>query len=201
MLRKHGISSLIAFGLVISTFTSALALENGPLLANNILGGAMSGAVYGLAAGTLAYGLDNNYHAEYLLTGACYGFLGGALLGGGVAFYEISSQRPDTGFTLSGYLAGGTGIGALLGVVVATIPYLRDKDPEDFTTGLGLGGLIGGTLGLAAAFIDINARNAEGRALLTGKVGILKVAACLPNSRPDAKPEPLYHCEVVRLTF
>ncbi len=179
----------------------ANALERGPILANNILGGAAAGTLVGFSAGLLAYGQDNNYHADYLLTGAVYGFLGGALLGGGVAMYEIGTGRSDTGFTLSEYLAGGTSIGALMGFVVATIPFMRDKDPEDFTIGIGLGGLIGASLGLVVALVDINARNAEGDTLLSGQMGILDMSSELPALVPGQTAEPVFNCKLVKVTF
>jgi hypothetical protein len=181
--------------------SNAAALERGPILANNILGGAASGALAGLAVGSLAYGLDHNYHPQYLVSGTVYGFLGGALLGGGVGVYEISTQRSDTGYTLSQYLAGGTGIGAMLGLVVATIPYLRDGSPEDFMIGLGLGGVIGASLGLTVAIVDINARGSEGGKLLSGEVGLLSVASTLPQLRPESRPEQLWNCQLARFRF
>ncbi len=176
------------------------AIERGPIIANNLLGGAGAGAVAGFAAGMLAYGMDKNYHSEYLVNGAVYGFLGGAVLGGGVAAYEISMNKPTSGLTVPGYVAGGTGIGALLGVVAAVIPYNRDKTPEDFTIGLGLGGVVGAALGMTVGVIDISSRSDE-RALLSGKVGLLEVSSILPSMVPGLPSEPILNARLVELTF
>jgi hypothetical protein len=201
-LKKHLRHAVVAVCLGLGVVSPALAGSSwGPLLANNILGGAAAGALVGLSAGTLAYGYDNNYHAQYLLSGTVYGLLGGALLGGGAAAFEISNRKPDTGFTLAEYLTGGAGIGALLGGIVATIPYLRDGDPEDFTIGLGLGGLIGATAGIAVAVVDINGRTEAGDRSLSGRIGILDVAAVLPSVVPGQAPEPVWNCKLVKVTF
>ncbi|NTV52695.1 MAG: hypothetical protein HGA76_06765 [Candidatus Firestonebacteria bacterium] len=186
--------------LVTGIFLPVQAIERGPLIANNILGGAAAGTLAGLSVGTLAYGLDHNYHSEYLINGAVYGFLGGALLGGGAATYEIVINKPDPGFTLSGYLAGGTGLGALIGFVAAVIPYTRDKTPEDFTIGLGLGGVVGAVLGTTIGFIDISSHNSS-QALLSGKVGLIEVASVLPSVIPTQPGEPMLNCRLVELTF
>jgi len=201
-LRSFSRRVVVAVCLALGTVSQAGASSDwGPLLANNILGGAAAGAAIGLSAGTLAYGLDDNYHAEYLLSGTIYGLLGGALLGGGTAAFEISNKKPDTGFTLFEYVIGGVGIGALLGGVVATIPYLRDGNPEDFTIGLGLGGLIGGVAGPGVAFVDINSRTEAGDRSLSGRFGILEVAAVLPSVVPSRAPEPIWNCKFVKVTF
>jgi MFS family permease len=178
------------------------AMENGPLVADNILGGAAAGTLAGFSAGMLAYGLDHNYHSEYLINGAVYGFLGGALLGGGAATYEIIVDRPDPGFALSGYMAGGTSLGALIGIVAAVIPYTRDKTPEDFTIGLGLGGVIGAVLGTTVGFIDINSNaHNNSKALLSGKVGLIEMSSVLPSIIPEIPGEPMVNCRLVELTF
>jgi hypothetical protein len=178
----------------------AQAIERGPILANNILGGAGSGALAGFAAGMLAYGMDHNYHSEYLAYGAVYGFLGGALLGGGVGTYEIVMRKPDTGFTVTQYLGGGTCLGALIGFVGATIPYMRDKTPEDYTIGIGLGGVVGAALGLTIACVDISSRD-DSKALLSGKVGLIEVSSVLPSLVPDLPSESILNCRLVELTF
>lgn len=178
------------------------ALDRGPIIANNILGGAGAGVAVGLAAGTLAYGLDNNRNPELLLSGAVYGFLGGAILGTGVGIYEISTGTNDTGFTVSEYVVGGTGIGALLGLVVATIPYMKDGDPEDFTIGLGLGGVIGAAFGLGFAIIDINSRSTGGDdLLLSGRIGIELETEYLPPVVLEMKREPVFLCRLMRVSF
>lgn len=141
--------------------SSAWALAKGPVIANNILGGASSGASLGLAAGLWAYGSGKNFDPTLIVNGAVYGFLGGAVAGTGLGIYEISTQRSDPGFTFFGYVSGGTAIGALLGSVVAVIPYTRDKQSEDFTIGLGAGGTVGGILGMVLAVWDIEGRTEE----------------------------------------
>ncbi|MEW6516501.1 MAG: hypothetical protein AB1439_06335 [candidate division FCPU426 bacterium] len=172
------------------------------MIANNILGGAGAGLMVGLSAGTLAYGLDNNYNPDYLLTGAVYGFLTGAVLGTGIGIYEISTDRQDTGFTFSEYTVGGTGIGAMLGLVIATLPYMRDKDPEDFTIGIGLGGLVGATFGIGFAVWDINSRSAgKDDLLLSGRIGIEPEYDYVPVSGPGETRAPLVLCRMATLTF
>lgn len=198
MFFRHAVvAACLGLGIV----AQAEAGNWGPLLANNIVAGAGAGALVGLSAGTLAYGFDNNYHAQYLLSGTIYGVLGGALLGGGAAAFEIANQKPDSGFTVAEYLSGGTAIGALLGTVVATIPYLRDGDPEDFTIGFGLGGLIGGAAGLTVAVVDIQGRTPAGDTSLSGRIGIMDVAAVMPSLVPGMAPEPLWNCTLVKVNF
>lgn len=192
----------LCFGHLGPFIPAAGAAGRGPIIANNILGGAGSGLLVGLSAGTLAYGLGNNTEPEYLLSGAVYGFLTGALAGTGVGIYEISTDRQDTGFTLAEYTVGGTGIGALLGVVIATLPYMRDKDPEDFTIGLGLGGVIGAAFGVGFAILDINSRTAgKDDLLLSGRIGIEPEHAYVPVAGPAETREPLVLCRVVTLSF
>jgi len=181
---------------------SVYALDRGPIIANNILGGAGAGAVVGVAAGVLAYGLDNNTNPELLLNGALYGFISGAVLGTGIGIYEIVTERNDTGFTLAEYTLGGTGIGALLGVVVATIPYMRDGDPEDFTIGLGLGGVIGAAFGLGFAALDISARSGSSDdILLSGEIGIYPDAAGLIPYVSETKREQVLCCRLMKFRF
>lgn len=180
--------------------SSSWAADKGPIVADNVLGGAASGALVGLSAGMLAYGLDNNYHPQVLVTSTVYGFLSGAVLGGGVAAYEITTNRMDAGPTLTDYLAGGTSIGALVGVVGAAIPYMRDKHQEDFTIGLGLGGVIGAAFGLTFAAIDISSRH-EGKELLSGQIGLLEVSSYLPPVVPGLEGEAILNCRLVKLTF
>jgi hypothetical protein len=181
----------------------ASAQNRGPIIANNILGGAGAGAVVGLSAGMLAYGVDNNYNPELLINGAVYGFIGGALVGTGIGIYEITTETNDTGFTVAEYTMGGTWIGALMGGVVATIPYMRDGDPEDFTIGLGLGGIIGATLGLGFAVLDIGSRSSGGGddLLLSGKIGIYPDAEGLVQYIPETKRQPVWCCQVVSVSF
>jgi hypothetical protein len=201
-LKKYLRHAVVAVCLGLGMASQAGASSNwGPLLANNILGGAAAGALVGLSAGTMAYGFDNNYHPQYLLSGTVYGLLGGALLGGGMAAFEIANRKPDTGFTVAEYLSGGAGIGLLLGGVVATIPYMRDGDPEDFTIGLGLGGVIGATAGLAIAVVDLQSRSEEGDRSLSGRIGIMDVAAVLPSVVPGQADLPVWNCKLVKVTF
>ena len=201
-MRKSRYVAALALLAAMSLGSRVHAMDRGPILANNILGGAAAGTLTGLAAGTLAYGLDNNYNPEYLLSGAVYGFVGGALLGGGIGVYEISTQRVDTGFTVSEYLAGGTGIGALIGTVVAVIPYMRDGDPEDFTVGAGLGGLIGASLGLTFAVLDISAREpGGGDVLLSGRIGVLDVASRKAVTEPGTQGTVYYSCRMAEFRF
>lgn len=190
-----------AIGLTLLT-QSAQAYSNwGPLLANNIVGGAASGALVGFSAGTLAYGLNNNYTSEYLLSGTVYGLLAGALVGGGAGVYEIGANASDADFTVLEYTVGGTGIGAALGLMAATLPYMRDRDPEDFTIGLGLGGVIGAAFGLVTAAVDIQSRTAAGDRMLSGQFGIIEVASVLPAVVPGLPPERIPNCKLVKLTF
>jgi hypothetical protein len=179
---------------------SAQASETGPVIAENILGGAAAGTLAGFSAGALAYGMDHNYHSEYLINGAVYGFLGGALLGGGAATYELVINKPEPGFTLGGYMAGGTSLGALIGVVAAVIPYTRDKTPEDFTIGLGLGGVVGAVLGTTIGVIDLSSHN-DSKALLSGKVGLIQVSSVMPSLIPEIPAEPILNARLVELTF
>jgi MFS family permease len=179
---------------------SAQASETGPIIADNILGGAAAGTLAGLSVGTLAYGMSHNYHSEYLVNGAVYGFLGGAILGGGVATYEVAINQPEPGFAFSGYIAGGTSLGALIGMVGAVIPYTRDRSGEDFTIGLGLGGVVGAVLGTAVGFIDIDLRH-DSKVLLSGKVGLIQVSSVLPSLIPEIPSESILNCRLVELTF
>jgi hypothetical protein len=198
--RKGFCRLAVLFSLIALVSLPAQAFDRGPVIADNILGGAAAGTLVGFSAGMLAYGLDKNYHSEYLINGAVYGFLGGALLGGGAATYEIVVNKPDPGFTLSGYMAGGTGLGALIGAVAAVIPYTRDKTPEDFTIGMGLGGVAGALLGTTVGFIDINSRNSS-QALLSGKVGLIQVASVLPSVVPEQQGAPVLNARLLELNF
>jgi hypothetical protein len=181
---------------------SVFAVNSGPVLARNILGGAGSGAVVGLSAGALAYGLDNNYNPEVLLTSVAYGFLGGAIVGAGVGFYQISSNHYDSDFSLSGYVAGGTGIGSLIGGVVSVIPFVRDHHSEDFTVGIGLGGVVGAVLGLGVAALDLNSRPVAETKLLSGTLTIQPETGALASLIPDKQSgQPVLTCRLVKVTF
>lgn len=183
---------------------ASFAQSSGPIIANNILGGAGAGAVVGLSAGIFAYGMGDNYNPELLVNGAVYGFLSGAVLGTGVGVYEIANRTNASGFTVAEYAVGGTSIGALLGLVVATVPYMRDNNPEDFTIGLGLGGIIGAACGLGFAAIDIGSASAGGGSddmLLSGKIGIQQETTGLVKYIPELSREPVICCRLVALTF
>lgn len=186
--------------LALGSAQTAFAGNSGPVLARNILSGAGSGAVAGFSVGVLAYGIDNNMHPEVMLTSAAYGFLGGAVLGAGVGMYQISNNQHNTDFSLSGYVAGGTGIGALIGGVVATIPYMRDKRGEDFTIGIGLGGVVGAVLGIGVAAIDLSSRPVETK-LLSGTITIHPETGCLASLIPEKNREPVMTCRLVKVTF
>lgn len=198
--RWFGLVSALLVGLT-TALPAKASSEWGPMLANNILGGAATGALVGLSSGTLAYGLDHNYNSQYLLTGLVYGVLGGAVTGGGVGVYEISTQLPDTGLTVFNYGSGGLGLGAFFGGVVAILPFMRDGNPADFTIGIGLGGLIGASLGLVVAGVDIHSRAPESGRSLTGRIGVMDVSSVLPSLVPDQAAEPILNCKLVQVTF
>jgi hypothetical protein len=198
-------SGWMSFVLAASLAASATAFaggstEAGPLLAGNILGGAASGVLVGFATGTLVYGLDHNNNPQQILNGAIYGLVGGVVLGSGLAIYEINTQKPDTGYTVFNYVSAGTGLGAALGGIVAVIPFMRDGNGADFTIGLGLGGVIGATLGLVTAAVDIESRSAGG-GRLSGQFGIMDVASTLPSLIPEQAAEPVLNCKLVRFSF
>ncbi len=184
--------------------SSSWAEERGPIVANNILGGAGAGTVVGLSAGLWAYGEEHQTDPKVLLTSSVYGFLTGAVVGTGIGFYEISTGSRGTGFTVSDYVMGGTGLGALLGMVVAIIPFTDDGQWENFTIGAGIGGLVGGAFGLGFAILDISSRSAQGDVLLSGQVGVypeVKVPLDHPTEETTKHGEPLLSCRLVKLTF
>jgi hypothetical protein len=169
-------------------------------LAGNIIGGATAGALVGFSAGALSYGFDHNYNGQQILNGAVYGLVGGVILGSGLAVYEISGKKPDSGYTAFHYVSAGTGIGAALGGVIALIPFMRDGNGADFTIGLGLGGVIGATLGLVTAAVDIESGTA-GDGKLSGQFGIVEMASTLPSLIPEQPAEPVLNCKLIKLTF
>ncbi len=190
--------------IAILTMTTGWAEDRGPIIANNILGGAGAGTVVGFTAGLWAYGADHHADPKVFLTSSVYGFLTGAVVGTGIGFYEISTGSTGTGFTFSEYIMGGTGLGAMLGLVVAIIPFTDNGQWENFTIGAGVGGLIGGAFGLGFAILDINSRTAQGDVLLSGQVGIypeVKLLKDSPSEESTTYGEPLLSCRLVKLMF
>lgn len=182
---------------------TAQANNRGPIIANNIMGGAGAGTLVGLSAGLMYYGYDAHRNPEVLLTSSVYGFLIGAVTGTGIGIYEIGTGSQGTGFTVSDYVVGGCGIGALLGMVVAIIPFTENGELESFTIGAGIGGLIGGTAGLGIAIFDI-ATNNNRDVLLSGKIGLYPevVALAAPTTNEmESNGEPLYSCRLAQFTF
>jgi hypothetical protein len=59
------------------------------------------------------------------------------------------------GGTLARYCMGGAGVGAVLGAITATVPYLNDKQPFDFAVGAGAGALTGVGVGLIFGIVDL----------------------------------------------
>ena len=162
----------IAISCVVLLATDALAKDRGPMILNNIFLGSASGGAIGLSAGFLAYAESNNTDEDVLWIGTVYGLLTGALFGTGVSIYEISSNHTTVGSTLSGYMLGGTGLGAFLGLIVARVPYQDNPDNSYFSRGLGWGGIIGACLGLGIALLDLNAQNSGGSYLLSENIGV-----------------------------
>lgn len=198
----------ISITLILSLFVIGLsnssAQNRGPVIANNIMGGAGAGSAVGLAAGVMTYGMNGHREPKVLLTSTVYGFLGGAIAGTGVGVYEISTGKGDTGFTVSEYVLGGTGIGAVLGIVVAIIPFTDNGSLDNFTIGSGIGGLIGATFGLGFAFIDINSTSPEGDVLLSGEIGLYPEVVQLPSLDSDSEficREPMISCRLVQMRF
>jgi hypothetical protein len=198
------ISFITVISSLIFSFPSlGFSAQKGPIIAHNLIGGAGAGSLFGLAIGTMAYGYSGNTEPEYLLNGAVYGFLGGAVIGTGIAFYEIGTERQDSGYTFAEYLTGGTLIGAVLGGVAATIPYIKNDDPEVFTVGIGLGGVIGGTLGIIFSIVDINQRPSgeSSQQMFSGKIGVLEMSAGLPSLVPEIETEPIMTCKLAEFRF
>lgn len=61
----------------------------------------------------------------------------------------------EVGGTLGRYSVAGTGVGALLGSVAATLPYLQSKEPYDFLTGAGIGMVAGCGIGFILGLVDL----------------------------------------------
>lgn len=66
-----------------------------------------------------------------------------------------AGRAGKVGGVLARYCLGGAGVGALLGAVTATVPYLNDKQPFDFAVGAGAGALAGVGVGLVFGIIDL----------------------------------------------
>lgn len=175
--------------LVTMTVLGVLAAWNGPLwagqargpiLARDIMRCALAGTTVGFSAGMIEYGDSGNTQPKLILTDSIYGFLGGAIVGTGIGFYEFTSEDADAGATIGNYMAAGTFMGAFLGVMYAFIPYALSEDSEadNFavgSVGLGIGGLIGGGLGLGVALLDLSLRAPGGQKedqLLSGTLGL-----------------------------
>lgn len=61
----------------------------------------------------------------------------------------------EVGSTLGKYSVAGAGVGALLGAVAATLPYLQSQEPYDFLTGAGVGLLAGSGVGFVLGIVDL----------------------------------------------
>ncbi len=59
------------------------------------------------------------------------------------------------GLRLGKYSIAGAGLGALLGAVTATMPYLQSKEPYDFLVGAGVGLLAGASAGFILGVVDV----------------------------------------------
>jgi hypothetical protein len=193
----------------------AQARRLGPTAAKNMLGTAAVGSLIGLCAGAEAYGLSNNTAPSLLLMDTVYGFVGGAVLGTGLTVAEFSLPQENLTGTVCRYAAGGAGIGMLMGVVVALIPYAQKElhnrqDCENFNEGaigLGLGGLIGGGMGLSVAVVDLSFRSGEDAAgrpaekTATGSLGLQPEDGLFPPVNPGEARSPALWCRVVSVTF
>ncbi len=86
----------------------------------------------------------------------------GRVLAAGVLLGAWSACRPaaaaQTGALMARYTTGGAALGALLGSVSATIPYLNDKQSFDFVVGGGAGALAGCGVGLILGMVDVATR-------------------------------------------
>jgi len=201
---KKKLLPIVAYMMLGLSVSSIQAANNGPLIANNIMGGAGAGTLVGLSAGIMSYGFENHRDPKILLTSSVYGFLIGAVTGTGIGFYEISNNSQGTGFTLSEYVIGGTGIGALLGIVVAIIPFTDNGQLENFTIGAGIGGLIGSAAGLSFAILDIQKNGGKGDVLLSGEIGLYPevIALSAPyQNELKTNGEPLLSCRLAKVTF
>lgn len=61
----------------------------------------------------------------------------------------------EVGSTLGRYSVAGAGVGALLGTVGGTLPFLQSQQPYDFLVGAGAGMLAGAGVGLILGIIDL----------------------------------------------
>ncbi|MCK5219076.1 hypothetical protein KAR10_06115 [bacterium] len=183
-----------------SIWASGYQYSRGRLLYNNILNGAASGTLIGLSAGLMGYGMEDNTDSELILIGPIYGALGGALLGAGIGLYQFTTPVSSTPYPLMEYIAGGTGVGMLMGAMVATIAYAR-YDDRNFNTEIGLGGLIGAALGLGLVVLEFSAPSSGGDDLLSGKIGLSPEMAGLPHMVPKLKREPIFGCRLAKINF
>lgn len=201
---------------LMSISTPALARNMGPAAAKNLMRTAATGTLIGFCAGMTSYGYNNNTTPEIVMMDTIYGFVGGAVLGTGLTVVEFAADRDDIDSTVCRYVAGGAGIGMLMGAFVSLIPYaqkdMRDKrDCANFnegSIGLGLGGLIGGGLGLGIALMDLSlttpektGENEGEKSLVRGTIGFQTEDALLPPVKEDEVQVPALWCRVVRVEF
>lgn len=178
---------LFAVFILLTVAGAARAYESGPIIANNIMGGAGAGTLIGFAAGLYGYGQSDNYNSKLILVDSVYGFLTGAVVGAGIGVLVSNQQKPDTGYTVSSYTSSGLLLGMMIGGVAAVIPYADDQKGSHFTTYMGIGGLIGAVAGFGVAIVDIQGRPSEVK--FSGRVGIFPETALLPSVAPnDAAP-------------
>jgi len=187
--------------------STAEAKRIGPIILQNSTSAAGAGTLIGASAGLWAYGVSKNTNPRMILADMVIGTLTGTVAGTAFGFLEASNDLPNDGYTFGGYIAAGAGMGAMMGVLFATVPWaLRESGDErihDFyegCIGAGLGGVIGGSLGLGMAWLDFSLRTPEGEAKVSGRLGMRPEWYQLAD-KPEAAPQFVMCCKVLEMKF
>jgi hypothetical protein len=177
----------------------------GPVLFQDIMLCGLAGTTVGFSAGMIEYGDSGNTQPRLILRDSIYGFLGGAVVGTGIGVYEITSDTSGVGTTVGNYVAIGTLMGAFVGLIYSFVPYaMDDSDSNNFAVGsigLGVGGLIGGSVGLGVAILDLSLRAPGGKEddlLLSGTLGLQPETQWLSVT---GDPQPTFCYRVLELHY
>ena len=177
----------------------------GMVIFSDVWAGGLAGGILGFSGGLYAYGADQNTNPRQITLATLYGFLGGSALGLGMGFMEYNGALAyGTGKNLGTYVATGSTMGAIFGLVIACIPYVTEEPmKENFyygTMGIGLGGLIGGGLGVLVAVMDSTHTQSRAQAGPQIRAGLLPETQWLQCQKAKSqRPEVLYR--IAELTY
>jgi hypothetical protein len=128
--------------------------DMGTLASMNIIGGLFEGGIIGASCGLIGYSKSMNRDVKPLVSGTVAGMFTGMGLGAVLSLYQTTSKRYSASDDYGYDLAGGTVLGAMVGIAGGFISYGKTRHLENVSEGIGYGVAFGAGLGLILGTLE-----------------------------------------------